>query len=137
MINIRISAKTAYDHQMITRTLTDIITTIWWSLLEDSQNSRWSSDDYQKINRLSVHGHLMIIIRRSAKTAYDKQMITRTSTDYQHNPICWSLEESLKTADYHQMITRILTDFQHITIWWSLLEDLHKQHMIIRLLPEH
>ena len=59
-------AKTAGDHQMITKTLTD----------------------YQ-------HNHLRIIIRRSAKTAYDHQMITRTLTDI-NTTIRWSLLEDLQ-----------------------------------------
>ena len=75
--------------------------------LKISSDSIWSADIYQNITR-STHGHLMIMIRRSAKT-----------------------------ADDHLTISRILTNNQRITIWWSLVEDQGEQKMIIKWLQEY
>ena len=52
--------------------------------LKISLDTRWSWDNYQNNNRSLIHGHLIVMIRRSAETADDHMMIVTILTDNQH-----------------------------------------------------
>ena len=52
--------------------------------LKISLDTRWSWDNYQNNNRSSIHGLLIVMIRRSVETADDLMMIVTILTDNQH-----------------------------------------------------